>query len=133
MNSPALTMEEKHQLLSVLRELDPKAPSEQRRAPRRKIHVEAPIRIIGPNPTVINSTIVNTSSSGAAVVINAPLAKKAKFLLPLRFCEGGGWMMLCEVRNCVPYPKRQWRIGARFLDHMDDPQGTAKVPLDWLL
>ena len=133
MNSPTLTLEEKHQLLSVLRELDPKAPAEQRRALRRKVHVEVPIRTLGQNPAVLKSTIVNTSASGAAFVVNAPLPKKAKLLLPLRFCEGGGWLMLCEVRNCVPYPKRHWRIGARFLDHMDDPQGTAKVPLDWLL
>jgi hypothetical protein len=133
MHSPTLTTEEKHQLLSVLRAFDRNAPAEQRRQIRRKVQVRVTIRTLEASPTFIKSTIVNVSARGAGLLLSQPLPKKAKFLFPLRFAEGGGWLVLCEVRSCVAQPQRQWRIGARFLEHVEDPRDTEEPPLDWLL
>jgi hypothetical protein len=133
MQNPTLTAQERHRLLSVLRELDQQAPNEKRRDLRRKVRGNMTIRILGSNTSLRISSIVNVSSHGVALLLQEPLIAKSKFLLPLRFCEGGGWLVLCEVRNCVPQPAHQWRIGARFLDHIEDPRGNAKPPLDWLM
>jgi hypothetical protein len=133
MQNSTLTAQERHRLLSVLRELDQQAPNEKRRDLRRRVHGKMTIRILGSNSSLRISSVVNVSSHGVALLLREPLTPKAKFLLPLRFCEGGGWLVLCEVRNCVPQPRHQWRIGARFLDHIEDPRGNAKPPLDWLM
>ena len=133
MHSQTLTSHEKEQLLSVLRDLDEHAPPERRRALRRKVHARATIQTLASSSILVKIDIVNVSLNGAGLLLAKPLPNKAKFVLPLRFSEGGGWLVLCEVRNCVPQPNRQWRVGARFLEHIDDPRGTEKPPLDWLL
>jgi len=93
-----------------------------------------------PHNIPINSIIVNVSVQGVGIILSKALAKSAKFILPLRFSEGGGWLVLCEVRNCVSVLQvipnqyqRQWKVGARFLERIDDPKATAMPPLDWLV
>lgn len=133
MDNLTLSAAERHRLLSVLQELDHDAPPEKRTNLRRKVRVQENIRIVEENNAPSTSIIVNVSANGAAIVLSRPLPKKAKFILPLRFRDGGGWLVLCEVRNCVAQPRREWKIGARFVDRIEDPRGTAKPPMDWLL
>jgi hypothetical protein len=133
MYAQTLTAQEKHQLLSVLRELDRHSLSERRRFLRRVVHIRTTIRTLEFPASAIKSVIVNVSRQGAALLIPQSLPLYAKFFFPIRFSEGGGWLVLCEGRNCVPQPRHQWRIGARFLDYIDDPRGTEKPPLDWLV
>jgi hypothetical protein len=133
MHSSTLTSQEKHRLLSVLRELDGHSPAERRRFFRRKVQIRATINTLKSPSIIMKSVIADISPHGAALLIPRALPKKAKFILPLRFSEGGGWLVLCEVRNCAPQSERMWRVGARFLEHIDDPRGTEQPPLDWLL
>lgn len=133
MHTTRLASEERRQLLSVLREFDRQAPPELRRQVRRKVEIHAAIRTIGQKSTFIKSVLVNVSKDGVALVLPRHLTSGTKFILSLRFSEGGGWLLLCEVRNCVAQPHRQWRIGAYFLEHIDDPHDIKKPPLDWIL
>jgi hypothetical protein len=133
MDSPTLTAEERHQLLAVLRELDQKAPTEQRRHPRRKVHLNLWIRLLGKKPAERRpALLVNVAAQGVGLHVERPLARGQKFLLQLRFIEGGGWLVLCEARNCRPL-RMAYQVGAKFLDRIDDPDGTAKPPMDWLM
>jgi hypothetical protein len=133
MHDPALTTEQRHRLLTVLRELDVHAPPEQRRHPRRNVQLTVTLRPLGerraaPRPALL----INISVEGVGLQVENPLDQGRKFLLPLRFVEGGGWLVLCEVRSCSPF-RRAFKLGARILDHIDDPTGTATSPMDWLL
>ena len=133
MDSPTLTAEERHQLLAVLRELDQKAPTEQRRGPRRKVQLNLWIRLLGEKrPERMRAILVNVAAQGVGLHMERPMKPGQKFLLQLRFIEGGGWLVLCEARNCLPL-RLAYRVGAKFLDRIDDPDGTAKPPMDWLM
>jgi hypothetical protein len=133
MDSPTLTSEERHQLLAVLRELDQKAPTEQRRHPRRKVQLNLSIRLLaGKHLNRTPALLVNVAAEGVGLRTDMPLKRGQKFLMQLRFDEGGGWLVLCETRSCMPV-RRAYQIGAAFLDRIDDPDGTANPPMDWLM
>jgi hypothetical protein len=133
MEDPTLTIEERHQLLSVLRELDGQAPAEQRRHPRRGVHLRLTLRVLGePRVQPMPALLVNVAARGVGLQVDKPLDAGRRFLLPLRFLEGGGRLVLCEVRSCTPCGAA-FKVGARFLEHIDDPSGTAKPPMDWLV
>lgn len=132
MEEVALTPEERHQLLSALRELDPKAPREQRRDPRRRIQLNLWITPLGEKSPEILAMLVNVSAQGVGLHLERALKLDQKFLLRLRFVEGGGWLVLCQTRN-VRALRLAFKIGAAFLDHVDDPTGKSKPPLDWMM
>jgi len=133
MDSPSLTAEERHQLLAVLRELDRKAPTELRRSPRRKVQLNLWIRPLGDKRLGrLPAILVNVAARGVGLHVDRPMKPGQKFLLNLRFVEGGGWLVLCEVRNCLPL-RVAYKVGAKFLDRIDDPEGTSKPPMDWLM
>ena len=133
MDSATLTAEERHQLIAVLRELDREAPTEQRRNPRRKVQLNLWIRPLGEKSLGrMPAILVNVAARGVGLHVERPMKAGQKFLLQLRFIEGGGWLMLCEARNCTPL-RMAHKVGAKFLDRIDDPDGTAKPPMDWLM
>jgi hypothetical protein len=129
-----LSSRERHQLLSVLRELDPAGVSEHRKKPRRKVLQGLWMRRIskGERFPVQKATLVNASQYGAGLLCAQPLAVGDRFVMPLRFAEGGGWLVLCETRNCKPLSDAHFKVGARFIDRIDDPTGTARAPGDWV-
>lgn len=129
-----LTVQERHELVAVLRQLDPQAPAEQRLAPRRKALVKLWIRRIGKGRSGLPAklVLVNVSTMGVGMVARTPLAKGDKFVMPLRFDEGGGWLVLCEVRNCKTLANGHYKVGGLFIDRIEDPSGDAKTPGDWL-
>jgi hypothetical protein len=149
---PELTTQEKKRLLEALRDLQA-GPKERRRDPRRPVQMSLCIRKIksgklqqgaaapsGKRPLravsevdLFSATLVNVSAHGVALVSKKSLAAGDKLLLPLRFREGGGWLVLCEVRNTSPQPNGRHRSGARFLDRIEDPDENAKIPMDWIL
>jgi hypothetical protein len=129
----SLTSQERHQLLAVLREMDGNAPKEKRREPRRNILMRMWIRPIAHRKCGRQrATLLNVASRGVGLMTLHALEKRQKFLLPLRFHDGGGWLVLCEVRSCVP-AKDGYKIGAKFLDRIDDLKGNAPPPMDWVL
>ena len=132
MEEVSLTTEERHQLMSALRDLDPKAPREQRRAPRRRVQLNLSISPLGKQATEMQAVLVNVSAQGVGLQVEQSLKVGQKFLLRLRFVEGGGWMVLCQTRN-VRALRLGFKIGAAFLDHIDDPTGKSKPPMDWML
>jgi hypothetical protein len=134
MSTQILSAEERHALVAVLQELDPSAPREQRQAIRRKVLVESEVRILvkGAGKSTQKLAITNVSKNGAAIVRSEPLAVGDKFSLHLEFGEGGGWRVLCEVRNCRRLANGFFKIGGRFVDRIEDPSGTAQLPGDWL-
>jgi hypothetical protein len=129
-----LSTSERHQLLSVLRDLDPAGVAENRQKPRRKVALSLWLRRIvkGGKFPVIKATLINTSPAGAGLLCPQPVAIGERFVIPLRFAEGGGWLVLCEARNCRSISDTHYKVGARFIDRIDDPSGTSRVPGDWL-
>ena len=136
MEEVALTRQERDQLMAVLRELDGGAPVEQRRAPRRRVFIHIAVRSVSAEErklTLLRGTVCNIAQTGVGIRLRKPLAEGSKFMLPLRFREGGGWLVLCEVRNCEKIGEREYRVGGRFVDRIDDPTGESQPPMDWLM
>ena len=135
MNEMTLTVREKQQLLSVLRDLDPESPHEQRRSARRKVRLSLQIKAFesGSAPYPVRAALINVSPDGAGLMVSEDLEVGHKLLLPLRFREGGGWLVLAEVRNCTRVRQGQFKVGCFFREKIEDSAGTAQPPSDWLL
>lgn len=97
-----LSTQERHELVSVLRQLDPHAPSEQRHAPRRKALVNLWIRRIGKKTTkaVARLVLVNVSQNGVGFLAKSEFAAGEKFVMPLRFDEGGRVVGFVRSSEC---------------------------------
>jgi hypothetical protein len=131
METPVLTAEERHQLMAVLRDLDAQAPPESRRHPRRKVQLNIDIQMLGKESCGIMSAILmNVAARGLGLISPRPLPTGRQFVVRLRFSEGGGWLVLCVVRNCTA-TEGGYRIGAEFLDRIEDPEGRARSPRKW--
>lgn len=134
--SPAteLSARERRQLLSVLRELDPAGLPENRRNNRRKVSSPLWLRRLSGSPRLpIKAALINASAHGAGLLLPIALAVGDRFVVPLRFAEGGGWLVLCEVRNCKPLPGKHFQVGVRFVDRITDDQETGQIPADWTI
>jgi PilZ domain len=134
MSPQLLTADERHALVAVLQELDPSAPREQRQNLRHKVLVQTEVRVLvkGGTRSPQKLAITNVSKNGAAILREQPLEIGDKFSLRLEFGEGGGWQVLCEVRNCRKLASGVYKIGGRFVDRIEDPRNTGKIPGDWL-
>ena len=131
-----LSEEERHQLVAVLRELDPGSPKEKRSGPRRKVLLKLWIRSIdnGKATGLQKVVLVDVSRKGLAILAPQALKAGSKVVAPLQFGDGSGWLTLCEVRNCrqvVGAPR--WKVGLQFLDRIEDTNGKSKIPGDWLM
>ena len=134
MEDISLTSQERHQLMSVLREMDDHAPAESRKGARHKVELKTSIRVIGQRKTSrVPATLMNVAPEGAGLTTSTEIEEGKRFLLNLRFREGGGWLVLCEVRNCARLEDGKFKIGGRFVEKIEDPKGDGKPPLDWLL
>jgi hypothetical protein len=133
METPALTAQERHQLMAVLRELDAQAPTEKRRQPRRKVQLNVGIQTAGKGACgLMSAKLVNVAAGGIGLETPNALRKGHRFTMHLRFQEGGGWLVLCEVRNCRPVAGA-FRVGAELLNRTEDPDGTARIPRTWVI
>jgi hypothetical protein len=130
-----LSSRERHQLLTILRELDPAAPAETRKHPRRSVALDATIRIFGGKLgiTLLKAKLVNVSPKGLAITLARPLQPGDRLAIPLRFDDGGGWLALCEVKNARSLSPGLYRVGLQILERIDDPEGTSRTPMDWVL
>jgi len=129
-----LTAGERQELVTVLRELDPTAPKERRGSVRRKTLLNLWMQRIGENEggTISKVVLVNVSVSGVGILTKMPFLRGEKFAIPLPFAEGGGWLVLCEVRNCQRLMSGHYKVGGRFIDRIEDDNGDAKIPGNWL-
>lgn len=140
MDTAELSSKERQQLMGVLRELDGTA-TERRRDKRRPVTVKLYVRRVKAasqqkTPDEIglfSAIVVDVAAHGVGLQLRHSLDSGDKIVLPLRFREGGGWLVLCQVRSCTAAGGGNFRVGAKFLERLDDPEGIAKVPVDWLL
>src|SRR4051812_27939754 len=101
--------------------MDQNSPVEKRGEARRKVFHNLWIRSIHQRRcTRLRATLLNVASKGVGMETSVPLLKRQRFILPLQFQDGGGWLVLCEVRTCTS-AKDKYRIGAKFVDRIDDP------------
>ncbi|MCL2646550.1 MAG: hypothetical protein FWD61_06035 [Phycisphaerales bacterium] len=128
-----LTAKEHQQLVTVLRELDHNAIKERRRLPRRKTLINLWMQRLGKNarPKFSEILLVNVSTNSVGLLSKVACLTGEKLVLPLPFIEGGGWLVLCEVRNCQKLVCGQFKIGCRFIDKIEDENGDAKIPDQW--
>jgi hypothetical protein len=140
MSNVELNTEERQKLLAVLRELDDHAV-ERRRDKRHEVTVHLYVRKVkSAHPQkgdgdigLYPAEVLNVAARGVGFKVQNWMAVGDQVVLPLRFREGGGWLVLCQVRSCSPLSDGSYRVGAKFLERIDDPEGVAKVPVDWLL
>src|ERR1700743_2623855 len=92
----ALTAEEKHQLVAVLREMDPGAPREMRGGVRRKVLMELHIRRLSKGKSQ-KGLLVDVAKKGIAVLSPTAMVISDKFVVRLEFGDGGAWLVLCDV------------------------------------
>jgi len=106
MDNMTLSAKERHQLLSVLREMDSAAPREKRQTPRRSVVLRVRIRVISAlgKTTAHWALLRDVSARGIGLTLPFALSKGARLVAPLKFREGGGWLVLCEVRNLPSAP-----------------------------
>jgi len=141
MSTVELNQQERQQLLDVLRDMDATKSTERRRDKRRDVVVNLVVRKVksgnvrkAAEPvSVFPGTVVNVAARGVGLKLAQALDTGDKIVLPLRFREGGGWLVLCQVRTCSRQSDGSFRIGAKFVERLEDPEGIAKVPVDWLL
>ena len=126
-----LTAQERHQLLAVLRELDPSAPPEKRRMQRRKVFLNQWIRKVGSEGGGMEALVVNVSARGLGLICQGSMAVGERFLIALKL-EGASWLVLCQARNVRKLAIRGWRVGAVFLDRVENPTAKTRIPGDWL-
>ncbi len=133
MNTMVLSREQTHKLRAVLQDLDPTAPQEQRLWPRHKVSLDMWIRTISPRGRtgVFKIMAMNLSKRGVGLLSKKLLSVGEKFALPLRFDEGGGKLVLCQVRNCRRLENGHCRVGATFLAWAEDEDGTTAIPAEW--
>ena len=139
MSQLALTVEEKAQLLDVLSGLDPthqSIPPEQRRSRRRGVLEWMPVQLMprfdGDKMRLLRVLIKDVSAGGAGIYARRPFASGDRFVLPIRFREGGGKLFLSQVVFSRPASPRHHAIGAKFIAAIDDPDATVAVPREWL-
>lgn len=135
MTDAQLSSRERHQLLTILRELDPAAPPEARKHSRRPVALDVTIRVLGGKLgiTLLKAKLVNVSLKGLAMTLSRPLHPGDRLAVPLRFDDGTGWLALCEVRNARSLRPGAFRAGLQILERIEDPDGTARTPMDWVL
>jgi hypothetical protein len=130
-----LSAEERHNLVAVLRELDPASPKEKRAGPRRKVLLSLWIRrVVQRKALGVNKVVlVDVSRKGLAILTSQALEAGDKVVAPLQFGDGGGWLTLCEVRNCRKVAGvDRWKVGLQVLDQIEDTDGKGRIPGDWL-
>jgi len=134
MNATApLTYDEVLQIKNVLRDLDPTAIQEKRRFPRQKTALELYVRKLAPGArhALFKVLMVNTSKRGVGILAPRVMNLGERFVLPLRFDDGGGWLVLCSVRNRRKLAGGHWKIGAEFLAWVEDESGKTRIPAEW--
>jgi len=141
MSAVELNQQERQQLLDVLRDLDASKSAERRRDKRRDVVVNLVVRKVKSSNvkksaepvSIFPGTVVNIATRGVGIKLAQLLEPGDKIVLPLRFREGGGWLVLCQVRSCSKLADGNFRVGAKFVERLEDPEGIAKIPVDWLL
>ena len=128
-----LTEKERNQLVTVLRELDKTAVRERRRQVRRKTLINLWMQRISKNarPKFTEVVMVNVAAKGVGLLSKVACLVGEKLVLPLPFVEGGGWLVLCEVRNCQKLACGQFKIGCHFVEKIEDENGATKIPDHW--
>ena len=128
-----LTAQERHQLVTVLQDLDRSAPQERRRHLRRKTLINLWMQRITQTtgPRFAKIVLVDVSATGVGLLACSTCQIGEQLVLRLPFIEGGGWLVLCEVRNCQRLANGQFKIGCRFLARIEDANGDAKIPSHW--
>lgn len=133
MSTVSLTSEQRHCLTAVLQDLDPSAPHESRRWSRHNVLMSMWIKKLSRKgkKSLFRISAVNISKRGVGLISRQQLSVGERFVLPLRFEDGGGRLVLCQVRNNRPTEDGQHRIGALFMAWVNDDQGDAAIPADW--
>ena len=134
MSTVTLSREEKHRLSAVLRSMDPTAPKENRRWLRHKVLFDLWIKKVSRRgkKALFKVLAINVSKRGVAIVSPQKLSIGERFVMPLRFDDGGGRLVLCQVRDCRTLPSGEHRVGAYFIEWIEDTTGTTPIPAAWM-
>jgi len=137
MTQTALSPSEIQQVLEVLHDLArDKAPANQRAADRRKVALPLWLRRLpgagSDRSQLFRIMAVDISRKGIGCLSRRKMGLGENFVLPLRFTEGGGELVLCRVRYARQLQSGHYRLGAEFMATTPDPTGRARIPREWL-
>lgn len=133
MTTVSLTPDQRHRLTAVLQDMDPTAPRECRRYARRSVALSIWAKTLSRRgkSALFRVSAVNVSTRGVGLLSRRQLSVGERFVLPLRFEEGGGRLALCQVRNSRKLDDRQHHIGAMFVAWVNDDRADMPIPADW--
>ena len=128
-----LTDQQRHCLTAVLQDMDPTAPRECRRWPRNRVLLTMWVRKLSRKgkPALFRISAVNFSKRGVGLLSRQQMSVGERFVLPVRFEDCGGRLVLCQVRNSREMEDGQFRVGAIFTAWVDDAFGDTPIPADW--
>lgn len=131
--APTLTKQEVQQLLTIL---TGKSSSEQRRHPRHRVAQPVWVKRFAQSERKRNELfkvmLTDASRRGVGFLSKRIFQAGESFVVPLRFAEGGGTLVLCKARFCRTTESGHYRIGAEFAATVPDPEGKAKIPVEWI-
>lgn len=130
--APTLTRQEVNQLLAVL---CGKESADNRRYVRhtvaQPVWVKRFARLDRKRNELFKVLLADASRRGVGFLSKRIFQPGETFVVPLRYAEGGGSLVLCRTRHCRRTESGHYRVGAEFAATLPDPDGTAKIPAEW--
>ncbi len=137
MSTPTLSQTERRQIVSILAELKRSGEESlgrrhQRRAVTQTLWLKRLPRPDLPRPAAFRIQTGDVSLKGIGFFSRRRLMAGELVVLPLQFKEGGGMLVLCEVRHCRSEPRGGYRVGVEFTETLPDPEVNERIPPAWL-
>ncbi len=135
--APQLSKQEVQQVLAVLRDINPSAkPSDLRKYQRHSVATPVWIKKFArgtqSRAQLFKVMLTDASRRGLGLLSRRIFQSGESFVVPLRYAEGGGALVLCRTRFCRSTSTGHYRIGAEFTATLPDPDGNAKIPAEWV-
>ncbi|MGC9260733.1 MAG: hypothetical protein ACP5I8_11760 [Phycisphaerae bacterium] len=136
MSATSLSQNERQQIVQIIENLKQEGESLGRRHRRRPVRqimwLKRLPRPERPRSATFRVNLEDVSLKGMGLFSRRHLQRNEYVVAPLQFREGGGMLVLCQIRFCRELPEGGYRVGAEFDETLADPTGTTRIPQAWL-
>lgn len=131
--APSLSKQEVQQLLAILTGKD---SVENRRHPRHRVAQPVWVKRFAQSQRkrheLFKVMLTDASRRGVGLLSKRIFQTGESFVVPLRYAEGGGSLVLCRTRFCRSTESGHYRVGAEFAATIPDPDGKTRIPVEWI-
>ncbi|MDA8378049.1 MAG: PilZ domain-containing protein [Planctomycetia bacterium] len=136
MRTTSLSQNERKQIVQIIENLKQEGEALGRRYRRRPVRqiiwLKRLPRADRPRSAAFRVNLEDVSLKGMGLFSRRHLQKNEFVVAPLQFREGGGMLVLCQIRFCRELPQGGYRVGVEFDETLSDPTGTTRIPQVWL-